>query len=92
MTVRRQLFFAGSVQFLGETRAVSIYLTDSDDALIGTSLRADCRLLVDLPAAVRRLTRKPPCRSKHKVEERHWTVFLVPDSSMRLLPFPPVAR
>ena len=35
MTVRRQLLIAGSVRFLGETRAVPIYLTDSDDALIG---------------------------------------------------------
>ena len=51
------MLFAGSVQFLGETRAVPIYLTGSDDSLIGTSLPADCRLLVDFPAASVRLTR-----------------------------------
>ena len=53
---------------LGETRAVPIYLTDSDDALIGTSLLADCRLLVDFPAAAVRLTRQPPHRGKRKAE------------------------
>ena len=60
--------FAGSVQFLGETRAVPINLTDNDDAIIGTSLLADCRLLVDFPAAAVRLTRKPPRRGKRKAE------------------------
>ena len=67
-TVRRQLLFAGSVQFLGETRAVPIYLTDSDDVLIGTSLLADCRLLVDFLAAAVPLTRKPSRRGKRKAE------------------------
>ena len=62
------MLFAGAVQFLGETRAVPIYLTDSDDALIGNSLLAGCRLLVDFPAAVVRLTRKPPRRGKRKAE------------------------
>ena len=66
--MRRQVLFAGSVQFLGETHAVPIYLTDSDDALIGTSLLADCRLLVDFPAAAVRLTRKPSRRGKRKAE------------------------
>ena len=36
-TVKTELLFAGSVQFLGGTRAVQIYLTESEDALIGTS-------------------------------------------------------
>ena len=62
------MLFAGSVQFLGETRAVPIYLTDSDDALVGTSLLADCRLLVDFPAAALRLTRNPPRQGKRKAE------------------------
>ena len=69
MTVRRQLLFAGSVQFLGATPPVPIYLTDSDDATIGASLLAACRLLVDFPAAAVRLTCKPPRRGKRKAED-----------------------
>ncbi len=59
-TVQKKLLFAGSVDFLGERRPVQIYLTDSEDALIGTSLLADCRLVVDFPAGATHVTRKRP--------------------------------
>ena len=65
-TVKTELLFSGAVQFLGERRTVQIYLTDSEDALIGTSLLADCRLLIDFQAGTVRLTRKPPRRGKRK--------------------------
>jgi hypothetical protein len=65
-TMKKELPFAGSVQFLGETRAAQIYLTDSDDALIGTSLLSDCRLVVDFPAGAVHLKRKPPRRRKRE--------------------------
>lgn len=67
-TVKSELLFAGSVRFLGATRAVQVYLTDSEDALIGTSLLADCRLLIDFRAGTVRLSQKPPRRGKGKME------------------------
>jgi clan AA aspartic protease len=67
-TVKTELLFAGSVGFLGGTRPVQIYLTDSEDALIGTSLLADCRLLIDFRAGSVRLSRKPPRRGKRQSE------------------------
>jgi len=67
-TVKTELLFAGSVRFLGATRPVQVYLTDSEDALIGTSLFADCRLLIDFRAGTVRLSRKPPRRGKGKME------------------------
>jgi clan AA aspartic protease len=59
-SVKKALHFAGSVVFLGERRPAQIYLTDSDDALIGTSLLADCRLVVDFPTGDVRVTRRRP--------------------------------
>lgn len=56
---RQELVFSGSVQLLGETRAVAILLTNGEEALVGTDLLADCRLTVDFPADKVRLVRKP---------------------------------
>jgi clan AA aspartic protease len=61
-TVTRQLVFAGSAHLLGKTREVAIYLTDSDDALLGTALLADCRLTIDFPTDKVKLVRKAPRR------------------------------
>jgi clan AA aspartic protease len=44
---KRELVFGGQVEFQGESRAVSILLTESSDALIGTELLSKCRLTVD---------------------------------------------
>ena len=63
-TIKKQLVFAGSVHLLGETRAVAIYLTDSDDALLGTALLADCRLTIDFSTEKVWLVRKAPRREK----------------------------
>lgn len=46
-SVHAQLVFAGRVKFVGEERDVDIYLTDLDEALIGTGLMDDCRLTID---------------------------------------------
>ena len=48
-TQRKQLVFAGSVRFFGETNGVQIMLTDSEDALIGTSLLNHCPLAIEFP-------------------------------------------
>ena len=48
-TQRNQLVFAGSVRFFGETRAVQIMLTDSEDALIGTELLEQYRVAIVFP-------------------------------------------
>jgi clan AA aspartic protease len=63
-TIKKQLVFAGSVHLLGETRNVAIFISDSDDALIGTALLADCRLTIDFPTNMVRLIRKAPRREK----------------------------
>lgn len=63
-TQKLELVFSGSVRFLGRTRPVQIYLTDSEDALLGTSLLADCRLVIDFPMGQVRLTHKPGRRGK----------------------------
>lgn len=48
-TQRNQLVFAGSVRFFGATREVQIMLTDSEDALIATSLLDRYRLAIEFP-------------------------------------------
>lgn len=63
-TQKQELVFSGSVQFLGRTRKVRIFLTDSEDALVGTELLADCRLTIDFPTGKVKLTRKPPSSSQ----------------------------
>ena len=55
-----QLVFAGSVNFLGKVREVDIYVTQSDDALLGTALLADCRMVIDFPADSVRIAAKRP--------------------------------
>jgi len=39
--------FEGTATLLGRTSVVTIYLTDSEDALIGTKLLAGCVLNID---------------------------------------------
>ena len=46
---RKQLVFAGSVRFFGETQDVEIMLTDSEDALIGTRLLNLYPLAIEFP-------------------------------------------
>src|SRR5277367_1589451 len=48
-TEKQEYFFKGSVTFFGKTRSARIYLTISEDALIGTRLFAGCRLVIDFP-------------------------------------------
>ncbi len=55
----RELVFAGEVRFLGEVRPVEITLTESDEALIGTELLADCTLFVDFTTGDIRIEKKP---------------------------------
>lgn len=48
---RREMdyLFAGEAIFMGEQKPISIVLTQSNQALIGTELMADCTLTVDFP-------------------------------------------
>lgn len=55
---RRSLRFGGSVRFLEKPRDVSIYLTESEDVLIGTAMLDDCRLSIDFPSGKVTLSRK----------------------------------
>ncbi len=54
--VQRDLLFKGNVFFLGKKRRVIISLTEGD-ALVGTELLSDCRLLIDFPKEKVRLAR-----------------------------------
>ena len=63
-TVKKQLVFGGSVRFLGQTRKIGILISDSEDALLGTALLADCRLTIDFPTGKVKLVRRPPRRKK----------------------------
>jgi clan AA aspartic protease len=63
-TTKSELVFAGSVHLLGRTREASVYLTNSEDALLGTALLTDCRLTIDFPMDTVRLVRKAPRREK----------------------------
>jgi hypothetical protein len=65
-TRKRELVFAGSVRLLGKTRKARIYLTESDDALVGTTLLSDCRLSIDFPTGKVMLTRKKQPSGKRK--------------------------
>lgn len=56
----KQLEFHGKVRFLDHEHHVIIALTDSETALIGTSLLGDCRLTIDFPAKKIQLKRKNP--------------------------------
>ena len=65
-TQKWALVFSGLVRFLGKTRKVRIYLTDSEDALVGTGLLSDCRLAIDFTTGKVMLTRKPQASAKRK--------------------------
>jgi hypothetical protein len=54
----RELAFAGTARFLGEVRPVEITLTESDEALIGTGLLADCTLFIDFMTGEIRIEKK----------------------------------
>jgi clan AA aspartic protease len=42
-----EMVFGGTVRFVGRRRRVDIYLTRSEEALIGTGLLDGCRLTID---------------------------------------------
>ncbi len=46
-SIKKNLVFEGTATILGQTSPVTIYLTDSEDALIGTKLLAGCILTID---------------------------------------------
>lgn len=48
---RREIdyIFMGETIFMGEKKPISIVLTQSEQALIGTELIADCTLTIDFP-------------------------------------------
>ena len=56
---QKQLVFLGTVEFMEEVQPVMIYLTDSEDALIGTRLLDDCVLTIDFPRRSIELKRNP---------------------------------
>jgi clan AA aspartic protease len=57
-TQKQELVFSGTIRFLGRKRKVRIYLTNSEDALVGNRLLADCRLSIDFPTGKVKLARK----------------------------------
>jgi clan AA aspartic protease len=59
-TRKEQLFFKGKVRFERKTRTVDIFLTDSDEALVGMKLLQGCRVLIDVPAEKVRISRAKP--------------------------------
>ena len=46
-TKKDELVFGGRVRFLGNKRPARIFLTTSEDTLIGTGLLKNCRALID---------------------------------------------
>lgn len=54
---KKELTFKGFVNFLGKRRKVDISLTKGE-ALVGTELLAECRLLIDFPKNEVRLSRQ----------------------------------
>jgi clan AA aspartic protease len=65
-TQKWELVFAGAIRFLGRTRKARTYLTDSEDALVGTGLLSDCRLSIDFTTGKVMLSRKPRASAKRK--------------------------
>ena len=55
-SLKRDLLFKGNAFFLGKKRRAVISLTEGD-ALVGTELLSDCRLLIDFPKEKVRLAR-----------------------------------
>jgi clan AA aspartic protease len=67
-TVTTGFVFGGWVRFLGKKRSVTVHITESEDALIGTGLLEGCLLVIDFPAGTVRLSRKPARRRKRPQE------------------------
>lgn len=53
-----QMVFSGLVRFLGEEKPVDLFVTNSDDALIGTELLSDCTLFIDFTTGETRIVKK----------------------------------
>ena len=56
--IERELWFRGTVQFLGETQTVRISLTESEEALAGMALLKGCTLFIDCDTGNVRIERK----------------------------------
>jgi predicted aspartyl protease len=56
---RPEMVFKGYVVFLGKRRNVEVFLTESEEALVGTGLLGGCRLSVDIDTGKVRINRKP---------------------------------
>jgi len=54
---KRGFIFEGFAILLGKKRVVEISLTDSEETLVGTNLRAGCKLTVDFASGKVNLTR-----------------------------------
>jgi clan AA aspartic protease len=65
-TQRKELVFAGSVGFLGETREVEIILTNSEDALVGTSLLDLYSVAIEFPGGKVKVRTPPKSGGKRK--------------------------
>jgi clan AA aspartic protease len=57
-TLKSDLVFEGKVRFLGEQIDVDVYLTNRDEALIGTGLLESCRLTIDFDKNKVKIERK----------------------------------
>ena len=65
-TQRKQLVFAGAVRFFGEIIEVQIMLTDSEDALIGTTLLNQYPLAITFPGGQVKVRSGPKTGGKRK--------------------------
>jgi clan AA aspartic protease len=65
-TQRNELVFAGSVRLFGETRDVQIMLTDSEDALVGTSLLNHYSVAIEFPGGKVKVRTPPKAGGKRK--------------------------
>src|SRR5262245_34578810 len=63
-----ELLFKGFAVFLGKRRNVAVYLTESEEALVGTGLLDGCRLSVDFDTGKVRINRKPRRKRKPPAE------------------------
>jgi clan AA aspartic protease len=67
-TQKQELYFKGRARFKGKTKTVEIYLTDSDEALVGMKMLHGCRVLLDVAEKKARITRTKNKKSKTKGE------------------------
>ena len=65
-TQQNELVFAGLVRFLRQTREVQIMLTESEDALIGTSLLNHYPLNIEFPGGQVKVRSRPKTGGKRK--------------------------